>query len=249
VSYRPNSWVLVLIYGGSVALHVGIGVGTEWIPKTKKYESVAIELADIKKKTEPPKPPPEPPAPKAHEENKPKPHVEAPAPEPEAKAKLEAAPAPESAGSPGAGDGFADLGIALGNSGGPGIAVPGVTAAMPTPGAAAGPKPPATHKVERLQATQAQTCTEPDVKPRSKVQVTPKYTMQARQSEIEGAVRVELTIDETGKVLSARVLSGLGYGLDESAIAAAKAMAFEPAMHCGKPVVGTKIVSFRFNLT
>ena len=230
-------------------MHLGIGVGAGLLPNTKKYETVAIELADIKKKTEPPKPPPEPPAPKPHEESKPKPHVEAPPPESEAKAKVESTPAPENAGASGAGDGFADLGIALGNAGGPGIAVPGVTAVMPTTAAATPPRPTATHKVQQLAATQSPSCTEPDVKPKTKVPITPKYTMQARQAEIEGAVRVEITVDETGKVLAARVLTGLGYGLDESAIAAAKAMTFEPATHCGKPVVGKKIVSFRFSLT
>jgi protein TonB len=237
---------MVAVYGGSVALHVAIGAGAGLLPNTKKYETVAIELADIRKKTEPPKPPPEPPAPKP-QENKPKPRVEAPPPESEAKAKVEAAPAQESAGP--AGDGFADLGIALGNAGGAGIAVPGAAAAMPTAAAAAAPKPPATHKVEHLQAAPAQSCSEPDTKPKTKVPITPKYTMQARQAEIEGAVRVEITVDETGKAIAARVLSGLGYGLDESAITAAKAMTFEPATHCGKPVVGTKIVSFRFSLT
>jgi protein TonB len=239
---------MVLVYGGSAALHLGIGAGAGLLPNTKKYETVAIELADIRKKSEPPKPPPEPPAPKPHEENKPRPHLEAPPPESEAKAKLEAAPAQESAGAAAGGDGFADLGIALGNAGGVGIAMPGAAAAMPT-AAAAAPKPTATHKVERLQATQAPSCSEPDGKPKRKVPASPKYTTQARQAEIEGVVRVEVTVDETGKVIAARVLSGLGYGLDEAAIEAAKATTFEPATHCGKPVVGTKIIPFRFSLT
>ncbi len=59
--------------------------------------------------------------------------------------------------------------------------------------------------------------------------MAPEYTMQARQAEIEGVVRVEVTVDETGRVTSARVVNGLGCGLDESALAAAKASVFEPA--------------------
>jgi protein TonB len=70
--------------------------------------------------------------------------------------------------------------------------------------------------------------------------------MEARQAEIEGVVRVEVTVDEEGKVISARLLAGLGYGLDESAIAAAKASTFEPATRCGKRVVGTAVLPFRF---
>ena len=71
----------------------------------------------------------------------------------------------------------------------------------------------------------------------------------SRQAEIEGVVRVEVTVDETGKVIAARVVSGLGYGLDESALAAAKASVFDPASRCGKPIVGTIVLPFRFEST
>ncbi len=61
-------------------------------------------------------------------------------------------------------------------------------------------------------------------------------------------VRVQVTVDETGNVLNARVLSGLGYGLDEIALKAARDTQFEPATLCGKPIVGTKILAFSFGL-
>ena len=47
-------------------------------------------------------------------------------------------------------------------------------------------------------------------------------------------MRVEVTVDENGRVISARVLSGLGYGLDESALDAARGWQFQPATRCGK---------------
>jgi protein TonB len=103
--------------------------------------------------------------------------------------------------------------------------------------------------VQELATTAAVQCTEPLVKPKRKSGPTAAYTTQARQAEIEGLVRVEVTVDEDGRVLSARVLSGLGYGLDESAITAAKATVFQPATRCGKPLVGTVILPFRFDLT
>jgi protein TonB len=104
--------------------------------------------------------------------------------------------------------------------------------------------------VQQLAASQStETCSDPVVRPKRKIPVAPKYTMQARQAEIEGVVRVEVTVDETGHVLSARVLSGLGYGLDESALAAAKATVFEPATRCGKAIVGTAVLPFRFEQT
>jgi protein TonB len=61
-------------------------------------------------------------------------------------------------------------------------------------------------------------------------------------------VKVQVTVDESGKVIAAHVISGLGYGLDDIALAAASATLFEPATLCGKPLVGTKILPFRFQL-
>jgi protein TonB len=108
----------------------------------------------------------------------------------------------------------------------------------------------ATHKVEQLAVAQgAEVCNEPVVKPKRQGFIVPKYTMEARTAEIEGVVRIEVTVDETGHVIRARVLSGLGYGLDESALQAAKQMTFTPATQCGKPVVGTAVVPFNFQLT
>lgn len=245
MSKKPRS-VAFYVYTGSVVFHVALALGAVVLPKPKRSETVAIQLAQAKKK-EAPKPPPAPPAPPP--EDKPKPKA---APAHQAQAKVaaevkpqEVAPPPGVAGA----DGFADLGISLGNSDGPGIAVPGATGA-----AAAAAAPTATaaakHKVEQLAPTQgAETCNEPLVRPKRKVPVVPKYTMQARQAEIEGVVRIEVTVDESGRVLSARVLSGLGYGLDESAIAAAKATTFEPATRCGKAIIGTAVLPFRFEQT
>jgi protein TonB len=215
------------------------------LPKAKRQEVVPISLAEVKKSKPKPKPP-EPPPPPPEEKPKPPPPPKAQpqakaAPEPEAKP---AAPPPEAAPS----DGFADLGISLGNAGGgggvalgaPRVAATAAPTAAPTAAATAAPK------VRQLTAAPADACNDPVVKPKRKAVVTPKYTMEARQAEIEGVVRVEVTIDEHGNVIGARVLAGLGYGLDDSAIAAAKASTFEPATRCGKPVVGTAVLPFRF---
>jgi protein TonB len=218
------------------------------MPKPKRApDTIAIQLAEAKKKKDPPKPPPAPPPPP---QDKPKAKAAAQAQHAQAKVAPEAkaAEAPPPATEVGA-DGFADLGIALGNSDGPGMAVPAAVAAADRTKAAAAPTVTATRKVEQLAPAQAEVCTDPPVRPKRKIPVAPKYTMQARQAEIEGVVRVEVTVDESGHVLSARVLSGLGYGLDESALAAAKATVFEPASRCGKPVIGTTVLPFRFEQT
>jgi protein TonB len=245
VSKRPRSTLLLFVYGGSVLLHVAIAVGAILLPKSQTQQAVAIELHEAKKKVEPPKPPAPPPPPPAEKE-KPRP---APSPE-QAQAKV--APAPKAASEapppmPLGADGFADLGVALGNAEAPGVAVPGAALAAATATAAAAPT--ATHRVEQLAATQRDTCSDPVVRPKRKSPVAPKYTLEARQAEIEGVVRVEVQVDETGHVISARVVSGLGYGLDDAALAAAKASTFEPASRCGKPVIGTIVLPFRFQQT
>jgi protein TonB len=246
------------IFGGSVALHAAFAVAAVLIPKPERGETAAIELADISKlrKKEPPKPPPPVPPPPPPEKPKPPP----PPPKAQAQAKVAAeapkaeAPPPLPVGE----DGFADLGgVALGNGagGGGGLALGGLAG----PGAAAGPAgaapvaargPTSTKKVvQQLAPAAADVCNDPPVRPRRKVPMAPKYTMQARQAEIEGVVRVEVTVDEAGRVIAARVLSGLGYGLDEAALAAAKASVFEPASRCGRAVVGTVVLPFRFEST
>jgi protein TonB len=252
VSKRRSS-IAYFVYGGSLLFHAALAAGTVLMPKPVTSVATAITLVEEKKKKDPPKPPPLPPPPPPKSEDKPKPKPAAQAQQQQAKVAPEAkteAPPPV----PVDNAGFADLGVSLGNSEGPGIAIPGAVAAAATAatgkGAAAAPTA-TTHKVQQLEAPSqgAAACGDPVVRPKRKVPVAPKYTMQARQAEIEGVVRVQVTVDESGHVINARVLSGLGYGLDESALAAAKATVFEPATQCGKPVVGTTVLPFRFEQT
>jgi protein TonB len=244
VKKRPRT-ALFYVYVVSLLLHAGFALSAILLPRPKRTATVAIQLAQAKKKKEPPKPPPPTPE-KAEEKPKPKP----PPPQPQqqqAKVAPEAkteAPPPTAGGN----EGFVETGLALGNAEGPGIAVP-------TAVAAAGPTAPtatatATHKVQQLTAPAqgANVCNDPPVKPKRKSLVTPKYTLEARQADIEGIIRVEVTVDESGHVANARILSGLGYGLDQAALAAAKQCTFEPATQCGKPIVGTAVLPFRMQL-
>jgi protein TonB len=233
-----------------VALHAAFAVAAVLIPKPERAETAAIELADIKKKKEPPKPPPPPPPPP---QDKPKP----PPPPPRAQAQAKAAPASIKtealAPMPVGADGFADLGgLALGNgSGGDGVAIAAAPGAHATGGGGAGPVAPKTvtkKAVQQLAPAAADACTQAVVPPKRTLGVHAKYTKEGQQAEIEGVVRVQVTVDETGKVIAARVLTSLGYGLDESAVEAAKKCVFEPATLCGRPVVATAIVPERFEL-
>lgn len=81
-------------------------------------------------------------------------------------------------------------------------------------------------------------------------QPTPKFTPEANQKKIQGDVLLEVVIGKDGAVRSARVLRGIGYGLDQSAVdTVTKQWLFKPATLNGQPVaVQINVdVTFRFH--
>lgn len=62
------------------------------------------------------------------------------------------------------------------------------------------------------------------------------YPLAAQREAIEGTVVASLVIDAEGKVVSAKVLSGPGHGLNEAAQEAFSRFRFKPAMKDGQPV-------------
>jgi protein TonB len=231
------------IYAGSIAAHVAFGVVIALLPTPERSRVVAIDFADIKK-NDPPKPPLAPlPAPKEV-----KPKLQPPRSVAQAPANVAEQPAKETPRSPEVGaDGFADLGKAP--LGGEGEAVPDTAAAPVASSVRAVAAPKATaHRVKQLVALAQNDCAEPVVKPKVKTPGQITYTKEGQEAEIEGIVRIQVTVDETGKVITASVLTGLGYGLDERALAAARDTLFEPATLCGRPVLATKVLAFNFGL-
>jgi periplasmic protein TonB len=226
-----------LFVGFSLLAHGVLAVGVGEIEIQESRAATAIEIAETQKKKPPPPEPakidPKPEKPermRRASQNRPAPLAEAkPAPE------LKSAPL----------DALPDFGLSLsGSTGGTGIAVP----------AARGPAPQARSAgpvVRRPVAAALQAAAEEDgcadaTRPKPKAVPQPAYSEAARAAGVEGKVRVQLTVDETGKVVSVRVLQGLGYGLDEAAVAAANRAQFEPATRCGKPVSATFTISMRF---
>jgi protein TonB len=243
VTKKPRRTLTYAIYGVSVALHVALAAGAVLAPKTPKTTSVAISLAESHKpppkKDEPPPPPPPPPPPAVKAKAPPAPVAVANAKPAPAPAAAESTPAAQS----GSADSFADLGLTMGNGAG-GMAVP--TGARPS---ADGLPRETTRKVRALSAAKEDTCDEPIVKAKLRgAIVKPAYTDEARNAQIEGVVRVEMTVDDQGNVVSVKVLRGLGYGLDEAAVRAAKQMTFEPGTKCGKAAVTKLTVGMRFAL-
>jgi protein TonB len=76
----------------------------------------------------------------------------------------------------------------------------------------------------------------------------PRYTEEARAVGMEGLVKLEVVVTSTGKVRELRVVKSLGYGLDESAMAAVRQAKFKPAIYKGNPVACRLIIPIRFVL-
>jgi protein TonB len=143
-------------------------------------------------------------------------------------------------------DALPDFGLSLrGAVGGNGIALPAGGGASAAPAA----KGPPVRKAfsATLPTLGGDACEEPMVKPKARSVPQPEYTASARTAGVEGKVRVKVTVDQAGKVIDVVIIQGLGYGLDEAAIFAARAAQFEPATQCGKPVQATFSISMRFS--
>src|SRR5438270_6384943 len=77
----------------------------------------------------------------------------------------------------------------------------------------------------------------------------PAYTNEARVLKMEGDVVLEVVFLASGQVQVTRVVSGLGHGLDEAAIQAAKQIRFKPAKRNGQAVDFPAHVRIEFRLT
>lgn len=84
--------------------------------------------------------------------------------------------------------------------------------------------------------------------PRLKKEVRPPYPLEAKRAGIEGSVVFEILIDANGKVREARLIKGVGSGLDEAAFSAIQQFEFEPAMMEQTPVAVRIRYAYRFVL-
>lgn len=232
---RPSGLVVL-----SVLVHGALAFGVGQIEIKKSRAATAIEYAETQKKKPPP---PEP----TKVEDAPPPEKTARAASHRPAAPTPAAAAPEPAKSTASAvDALPDFGLSLsGGVGGTGIALPA--------GGAAAPRERVVEKVVRKAAPLAAAlptddCDEPPAKPKVLTQVKASYTDDAIAAAVEGKVRLQITVDESGNIVDVKVVQGLGHGLDESAIAAARRMSFEPAVRCGKPARATFKLAMAFQL-
>jgi TonB family protein len=76
----------------------------------------------------------------------------------------------------------------------------------------------------------------------------PEYTAEGRSLKLEGDVVLDLIFLANGTVHVNRVISGLGHGLDESAIRAAQQIKFKPAKQDNQPVDFPARVRIEFHM-
>lgn len=232
----------------SAALHAGAAVGIAGLPKempARKPTQIAMvsppkkakPAEDKPKEPEPPKPEPPTPAPVKAKAAPPK--AEAPPPPAAAPQPAAATPAP-AANVPNIGA------LALPGGGPGGIAIPQGGPAGPTPAPAAQAAPQEKNLGAQNGKAHDDDCAEAETKPKPAGVAQPALTDAAKSAQVEGKVRVQVSIDASGAVTDAKVVAGLGYGLDEACVAAAKKAKFTPASKCGKATASTFTLVFRF---
>ena len=226
-----------LVIGASFLAHGALVYALGEIRVDEAAAATAIEVVETTK--EKPKPPPvevEPPPPQKTEQKS-------------RNTKPETAPPPDASPPPNSTAPLADLpdfGLDLsgGGTGPGGFAVAQGKGPLNQPRTA--PVQKTLAPTSNLPAV-SDSCQEPAAKPKLIHAPQPAYSDAARAAGIEGKVRLQLTVDENGQVLDAKIFSGLGYGLDELALAAARAVTFEGAIRCGKPTRSTVNFAFRFS--
>jgi TonB family protein len=102
---------------------------------------------------------------------------------------------------------------------------------------------------EPLTGSSAPVTPQPGVTP---LKVTYKqkaqYTDRARSAGVQGTVTIAVLFGANGQIANTLLLKRLGYGLDENALRAARAIRFEPQIKDGKPVSVVRLVSYGFNI-
>jgi TonB family protein len=78
--------------------------------------------------------------------------------------------------------------------------------------------------------------------------VEPEYSEEARIARLQGTVVVQVVIGTDGVAGDARILRGLGLGLDEQAIEAIGQWQFKPGVKDGQPVPVAATIEVNWHL-
>jgi protein TonB len=87
-----------------------------------------------------------------------------------------------------------------------------------------------------------------DRKPVVRQQARPTYPAALKEAGVTGTVKIELIVDPTGVVSSAKVIESSDARFDQAAVAAIERWQFEPALKAGQPVKARLVVPIVFAL-
>jgi TonB family protein len=76
----------------------------------------------------------------------------------------------------------------------------------------------------------------------------PEYTPEARRMGVQGEVLLDVIFEASGALRINRIVKGLGYGLDDMALVAARKIQFRPALRGGQPYDCAALVHIHFEL-
>ncbi|MBI3182368.1 MAG: TonB family protein [Myxococcales bacterium] len=237
-------WLLATL-GVSMAVHGGAlaALGVRRSEGGKAQKPVELVMVEV----EPPKPPPPPKEePKPEPAKKPPPIQVAQPPKPPEPPKEETPPPPNEAPPP---EPPKPVPLVVGvtmsstTSAGSFAAPVGNTLYGKTAEKAADPT-----EVKPYSAPKYTPIYQVDSEPRVTHEVKVPYPEEARRAGIEGSVVLSLVIDPEGKVLSVKVLSGPGYGLNEAAREAMKRFKWRPAYKGGEAVSTEMKYTYTFTL-
>jgi TonB family protein len=88
----------------------------------------------------------------------------------------------------------------------------------------------------------------PSLKPTILYREKAKYTEEARQQRVQGAVLLSVVFGADGRLHDLRVVRGLPHGLTETSVEAANRIRFQPALQNGRPVSVRATLEFNFAL-
>ncbi len=239
-----SNLVLLGLLGLSAAAHLAVlfGLPIVAVRDTVPSHRVIMEIVEIPK----PKPPPPPPEPEKPKVEPPKPKVrlvvkvDTPKPPPpEPPPPNEPAPEPPKNPVP------VVIGLTLSNTaaGGAFAAPVGNTVYGKVDEKAVDP-----NSVKAYAAPKYAPPGGADTEPTVVSQPAVTYSAEAKHNDVEGIVQLRVTIDEKGQVIEVKLVKGLGYGLDELAIAALRKFRFTPATVKGEPVRYQLVYNYRFEL-
>ena len=77
----------------------------------------------------------------------------------------------------------------------------------------------------------------------------PAYTDEARRMRVTGEIVAEVQLAASGQPHFVRIVTGLGYGLDEAAEEAVNRIRYQPARRAGFPIDTIARITFRFKLS